>query len=320
MGSPLEGFAFDTAGAGAETALGYLAQSQLSSQQQKYYRENMKKSFGYSQLAQKLAPTNVKQGLVMAGLNPALAVEGRFSPAQSPSAPLGSNSIGMPSIDGAQSALMMSEAKKANAEARNIELKNEQIDDENKIGQGLAISQLQRMADELPDTAYEAKARMQALADMAKNRGSLSALMSFSDMLDKRESYNSRYIQNRLQKAVVDYQLDEKHGFEGHSIIADLANLPSAEFAKLHATTMDLLRHAEWLSKNKELTEEEKNLKLEQIKLTKEQINNLVAATKRINDTNLMKIADDVGAGKESPWKLLAAIAFVIFGNTHIGF
>lgn len=317
---PLEYLALG-AGSGATSAgIGYFANRAMASQQQKYYQKNLAKQFAYSQLAQKMAPSNVKQGLVMAGMSPALATEGRFSPAQSPSAPLGGNSINMPNVDVANTALTMAQAEKTKAEAENVKMQNENMQNENNTAQGLAIMQLEKMASELPDSAIEQKARLQALADMAKNRGALSALSSFSDMLDKRESYNSRAIQNRLQKAVVEYQLDEKHGEEGHSIIADLANLPSAEFAKLHATTMDLLRHAEWLSKNKELTEEEKNLKLEQIKLTKEQTANLVAATKRINDTNLMKIADDVAAGKASPWKLAAALGFLILGNTHVGF
>lgn len=317
---PLEYLALG-AGSGVTSAgIGYFANSAMAAQQQKYYEKNLRKQFAYSQLAQKLAPSNIKQGLVMAGMSPALATEGRFSPAQSPSAPLGGNSINMPNVDVASTALTMAQAEKTKAEAENVKMQNENMQNENNTAQGLAIMQLEKMASELPDSAMEQKARLQALADMAKNRGALAALSSFSDMLDKHESYNSRAIQNRLRKAVVDYQLDEKHGEEGHSIIADLANMPSAEFGKLNATALDFLRHAEWLSKNKELTEEEKNLKLEQIKLTKEQTANLVAATKRINDTNLMKIADDVAAGKESPWKLAAAIAFLLFGNTHIGF
>lgn len=81
---------------------------------------------------------------------------------------------------------------------------------------------------------------------------------------------------------------------------------------------MDLLRHAEWLQSQKGMTDEEKRLKMEQTKLTQEQIKNLQEVTQRIKDTNLMKIAEDVGKGTESPWKLLAAIAFLLFSNTSV--
>lgn len=114
------------AGAGVASAgVGYLAARAMASQQQKYYQKNLAKQFAYSQLAQKLAPSNIKQGLVMAGMSPALAAEGRFSPAQSPSAPLGGNSVNMPDISVPSALQALSGVKQT---ASNIYLQNAEAD------------------------------------------------------------------------------------------------------------------------------------------------------------------------------------------------
>jgi len=303
------------------------ANRRLARQTHGYNKEYMALSHMYEMASARKSAQMTKQGLIAAGLSPALMSQGIFAPATAPTSPSAAapgyspyhlESSGIGDLISLSNLQAQTENIKANTEGQ--KLKNEQTKDENLTAQSLAIMQLEKMASDLPDSAIEQKARLQAMADLAKNRGSLAALSEFSSMLDKSESYNSRLIQNRLQKAVTDYQLDEKHGKDGHSIIADIAELPSMQFSQLWNSSLDLLRHAEWLERQKGLSEEEKNLKLEEIKLTREQIANLKEVTQRIKDTNLMKIADDVGNGKESPWKLLAAISFLLFSNTSISF
>lgn len=80
-----------------------------------------------------------------------------------------------------------------------------------------------------------------------------------------------------------------------------LADMPSKEYEQMASVINYYTEYAKQLNAQKELTDQEKELRMKQIKLTDEQTKNLIAATRRINDTNLMKIADDVAAGKESP-------------------
>lgn len=291
----------------------------------KYNKEYMSLSHMYEMESARKSAQMTKQGLIAAGLSPALMSQGMFAPATAPTAPSAPSpapsrfnitSSGIGDLLAMTNLQAQTDNIKANTEKTKLE--NEKTNDENVTAQGLAIMQLEKMAADLPDSAIEQKARLEALASLAKNRGSLAALNNFAHMLDEHESYNARAIQNRLQKAVTEYQLEEKHGQDGHSIIADLASLPSAQFAQLWNSSMDLLRHAEWLQGQKDMSDAEKNLKLEQTKLTREQIANLKEVTQRIKDTNLMKIAEDVGKGTENPWKLLAAISFLLFSNTSV--
>ena len=290
----------------------------------RYNKELMQLSYGYGQQEQLNAARNTRAGLIAAGINPAIQDGGTFAPASGPSALTSTPAPNRyPNFESPLSGLLQmsnlqAQTDNIKAQTEKTKLENEKTLDENVTSQGLAVIQLEKMAADLPDSALETKARLQALADLAKNRGSLAALTNFAHMLDEHESYNARAIQNRLQKVVTEYQLDDKHGKDGHSIIADLASLPSAQFSQLWSSSMDLLRHAEWLQSQKGMTDEEKKLKIEQTKLTASQIENLKEVTQRIKDTNLMKIAEGVGEGTESPWKLLAAIAFLLFSNTSV--
>lgn len=230
MSDILAGLAFGAGGAGASGLMGFGA----SYLQQKYTRENMKRAYSLGQMEELRRASNQTKGLQMAGLNPALASEGKFSPA-SVSAPSVPN-MPFPSVDFAQSSLMSAEAKKAEAEAESIK-----IDNENKLDANMTavynlenfFNGLQREA--LEDGDLDLAENYSRLSSQVGSVGALRSLHDYFNMADSSVQYRLHHIDYQFTSKVVDEQL--KKGY-----FRDVAKLPRTERLKF-AKEIDHLNH-----------------------------------------------------------------------------
>ena len=309
MSSILEALGFGAGSGVASAGIGYMANRALAQEQQKYYQKNLAKQFAYSQLAQKLAPTNIKQGLVMAGMSPALASEGHFSPAQSPTAPLGSNSVGMPNVNVAESALAVAQAKKSDAEAEALNIRNAQERNADEVSNLLSDVYFKKLSEVARSS--EEKAMYDNLVSVAKNKGAFGLFSEFLNILDKKELYDASYQEYLLRKNVAWLQNHQDADLKA------IANMPVKNLALLDKTLEKYTAEIENLNKQKELTEEEKNLKLSQIKLTDAEIANLKEVTQNLKNTNVMKMIDAGDYGKAFMATILMLLGNISGSVTH---
>lgn len=304
MSSILEALGIGAGSGVASAGIGYIANRALAQEQQKYYQKNLAKQFAYSQLAQKMAPSNLKQGLVMAGMSPALATEGRFSPAQSPTAPLGSNSVGMPNVNVSESMLALAQAKKSDAEADAINIRNNQernADDVSKLLSDVYFKKLSEVA-----RTPEEKAQYDSLASIARNKGAFGLLDTYIGMLDKKELYDLDYQEYLVRKNSAWLQNNADDG----NILLDIARIPSNNRKFLEEQIRKIGAEIENLNKQKDLTIEEKNLKIAQTNLTNQEIEHLKEVVSNLKNTNIMKMIDEGEYGKA-----LIATILMLLGN-----
>lgn len=106
---------------------------EMMKRQHAYNKEQMALQYAYGQRAQKNTASNLVQGLKMAGLSPALAVQGNFAAAPSVT------SSGMPSstphsfaspVTGVQNFLEMAQAKLVEAESEKVEAEKKIVDND----------------------------------------------------------------------------------------------------------------------------------------------------------------------------------------------
>lgn len=281
--------------------------------QHRYNKELMNLSYKYGQSEQQNSALNTKLGYRMAGISPALVAQGNFAPASGPS-PLASTPTPnrFPKMDslgiGIETLLQMKnlKAQTANLEAntKNTEIKNQQEQNANEVSQYLSDVYFSKLADSA-HSPEEQKA-YEHLASIAKNKGAYGLLMSYIDNLDKRELYDAHYQEYLLKKDLAWF----KRNGDNEGIFLNMARMDSKQFEHLDASIKMLIEQAKALSAQKELTDEERNLKLSQIKLTDEQIANLKAVTENVKNSNIVKMVDDGEYGKA-----LIATILMLLGN-----
>lgn len=281
--------------------------------QHRYNKELMKLSYGYGQAEQQNSALNTKIGYMLAGMSPALASEGMFAPAggasplPSSAAPSrypkfesGASLSGLLQLDN-----IKAQTDNLKAQTKNTEIKNEQEQNANEVSDFLADVYFDKMAASA-HSEEEAKA-YENLKSIAKNKGAFGLLENYLDTMDKRELYNAHYQEYLLKRDLAFYQRTNGQLF------MNLAKMPNKQFEQIDAQIKVYLEEAKKLAADKSLTDEERNLKLQQIKLTKEQIENLKAATKNLENTNIMKMIDEEQYGKA-----FIAVILMLLGNVSV--
>lgn len=295
---------------------GQMNASQAKKEQQRQHRYNkelMGLSYKYGQAEQQNSASNTKLGYMLAGLSPALASAGSFAPAGGAS-PLPSSAppsrypkldSGMALSDLFQLDNLKAQTENLKANTKNTELKNEQEQNANEVSSYLADVYFDKMQASA-HSPEEAK-KYEELKTIAKNKGAFGLLQNYLDTLDKRELYDAHYQEYLLKKDIAWYQRSDE------GLFLNLARMPAEQFKQIDAQIKVYLEEAKKLAADKSLTDEERNLKLQQIKLTKEQIENIKAATKNLENTNIMKMIDEEQYGKA----FLATI-LMLLGNISV--
>lgn len=259
--------------------------------QHRYNKEMMGLSYMYGQAEQKNSALNTKEGYKDAGLSPALAAAGSFAPASGPS-PLTSTPSPnrYPDMNSGIAAMFQLQNMKAqtdnlNADTKSKEIKNEQEQDANAVSSYLSDIYFAKMAESAH--SEEEQNKYKELASIAKNKGSYGLLMNFVDTLDKKELYDAHY-QEYLVKEYVAY-----HQALDDDTIKALAKMPTKQYAQLDELAKLYVAEAKKLAADKNLSDEERNLRIAQTKLTNEQIENIKEVTKNLQNTNVMKMLDE---------------------------
>lgn len=247
---------------------------------QKDYRKNTGMNFMYSQRAQREAPSNLVRGLKMAGLSPALATDGAFSPASGNAAPLGTMPLAPTDI--ATIRLTNAEARKSQAQAESLELENA-----NKRNANLTAETFIKgfIGDWLasPSLSENTRFYLEKLQRDSENVGALSVVKDMIDSVDKKVLYDADKMESMVRQAVSARQLGTIG--ESYDIVKDMAELPSKQWAQLHALALQALQQAENLKSGTALTEEN-------IKLSKAQQAQLREVTAQMRDQNIKQFVD----------------------------
>lgn len=298
----LAGLAAGAASGATSSVLGYFG----NKQQQEYYKENQQKAFELGQREQLNRARNARTGLLLAGMSPALAQDGKFAPASAPSVPLGSSSF--PDINMAQSMLAISEARKAEAEANKTNTEVTNMQDENLTAQ----LNLQRMYEKLAaDAAARGNKEDELFFNEMKNEigsaGALRGLAQFIDMSDKAEWYDLHKFIFRVDKAVAETQMRTYGKGAGVDIINDIARMPSSQRTELNETINMLRKKIEIMGVEKEIAEKD-------LELTESEISQIKSATEHLQNMDI-KMLIDKGDYKGAGIALLCLILEAFAGS-----
>lgn len=189
--------------------------------QQDYYKKNQERAFAMAQNEEKLRASNQKQGLIMAGLNPAAAADKPMAAGSAPNSPLGS----MAPVDFAQASLAMAEAEKAQAEAQNtqVDVNRKNVEDAtnsenlNFYFTHLAEDRLKELGGDMEaakkDTDYMYYSSMAENAKDA-NKGAMDGLRAYYQVVGENSDLGLKLITNELESLIKKGQLDDKQVFK----------------------------------------------------------------------------------------------------------
>ena len=252
------------------------------------------RNFQYANDLQRNAPMNTKLGMVAAGLNP--NAEGVTSSTGSMApAPLGSHQA--PTVNFSADNNLMADSRLKNAEAENLELKNNQIKGENESSYENYVSQLGSMVNLYKERGFTHQAEslqdeldnLSRLKDEGKldwNVGNLRGAVNAFTTVDA--------MQDRLSKSLEKMVETETN----YKMLVDGASVPLSQMSKLQR---DLLKEQisnqiatnALLTSQKTLTDEQKN---ELVKLQEKMDNeiNLLVEQKKLteNEANQIRNAD----------------------------
>lgn len=283
--SPLSSFA----SAGADIAVQYGLQNLMNKKQQEFYKENQQRNFDLSQQAQRNSSQNVVAGLKMAGLSPALASSGSFSPASMPGAPLGSSEVPKSSFlesmaIGSQINLQNAEARKTDAEAEEKETEVRRMANEDET---IALNMKQyftQLAKDAP--SVELQKFYTDMAGVAADKGSMSGLSSYFDLQGKTYKVRADIIADKVRSYVEDFRLGQVRQEDlKNPLFASLVRMPEKQFEKVVAEIGYLGAMSDYYSTMKELGESER-------KLTDEEIEQIKAVTDHIRNTDIKQLID----------------------------
>lgn len=266
-GSAFSGIAGSTIG----SILGYGMNANLQRQQFQNEKALMQKSFEYGQRAQENAAANLVRGAKAAGLSPLAVLGQSFSAAQGPSGNAVGASVAAPNVDLSGMMLAASQARLANAEAKNKELTvKHRLDADNAFVEtyrGMLQREKVDILDQLknskgdPSNLNTRLAEIDASLDKLKdpNYSATVGIMEGYKAGAETAKYNfdivNNFLQGKLDKDILVKKL-------GNGTADILATVPSAERADLVAR----IKHAKQLiaeSESKEKLNDETVLKLQ---------------------------------------------------------
>lgn len=224
--SALEG----TTMSGVGTAINLIGQGMLQEDAQAENRANMKMANRMGQAAQVNAARNTVQGYKQAGLSPALAAMGNFSPAQTPSAvasPMGSVSTPSPATSAAELANM----RLVNAQAEKTEVEAERMRHEDEGSNQVLKSTAERI---LNDSAHPLNDDDRAYWESVKKRAE-DGDFNLGDVQSQHNLEN--LIQNHVKtfdEVAAKLYAEQLHkAYLAHQVPETMAKMPEAQFKQL---------------------------------------------------------------------------------------
>lgn len=260
-------------GAAAGQMANTAAQSSMNKAESREWRKNQGYNFELSQEAQRNAARNMVEGYKMAGLSPALAAGGNFSPASMPSAPMQNKQapqMDLASAVQAAKAAELSDAQQANLgeQTRSLKIENDRREQEDSNYNTIMVNTIEKWRDALPKDHSLRSVYDDILAEPDKfNKGSFNALKDATDF-----SAFVREAVARAEGANLRALIARKQSEDG--IYKQLAQMPDAELQALYkeaALKVALAKNAEAQAKSE--GEHLKKLQKEQSKLEAEAAN-----------------------------------------------
>lgn len=283
--SPLSSFA----SAGADTAFQYGLQNLMNKKQQEYYKENQQRNFDLSQQAQRDSAQNVVAGYKMAGLSPALASSGNFSPASMPSAPLGSSEVPKSSLLesmalSSQMKLQDAEARKTEAEAEEKEIEVKRKGDEDAT---YALNMKQFFLQQAKDApSVELRDFYNKMADVTASKGSAQGLAGYFDLQGKSYKTRADIITDKVRAYVEDFRLGQVRSEDlKNPLFAALVKMPEKQLEKT-------IQEIGYLGAMTEYYNTMKDLGKKDVELTTEEIEQIKAMTEHIKNTDVKQLID----------------------------
>lgn len=256
------------------------------------------RNFMQAQELQRLAPINTKLGMMAAGLNPN-SVNVSASPNSSASAPLGSHQA--PAVNLSADNNLMADSRLKNAEAENLELKNDQIKGENESSFENYVEQMQSMVSLYEKRGFKAQAEsLQSELDalsVLKDEGRLNWNVG-----NLRGAVNAFTTVDAMQQRISD-SLDKMIQTEtNYRMLVGNASVPLSQMSKLQRDLLSRqigtqIATASLMMSQKNLTDEQKNEVLKLQKKMDEEIN-LLKEQKKLTEYE----ADQI---RNADWKSL---------------
>jgi hypothetical protein len=284
------------AGAGLSMAYNEYSQRQAEQRAQANYVKNQKMNFQMAQQAERNSAMNQKFGLIQAGLNPALATEGRFSGVAGASAPL--QTAQGQKIDPLTANQLANDATQRDllkAKTENQEIINTRMNDEDSTFdlnlRTWIDGQLKRQ-----DISEDYRKMLESMRGNVApySKGSFDGLSASIELTPKMYEQIERKVNAEYQTKI----LDVKNSLKSYEWVA---RMDMAQFEKLVADTAQIQMNTALLSAKTGLTQHEAN------KLNAE-TSKLVAETMAISDGNIVEL------WTQGEWKKLIAH----YGDTFI--
>lgn len=227
------------------------------------------------------AASDYVTGLKLAGLNPALAHSGNFSPAQPSQGSVSSGGASASPVDFASVAQMLSSAKLADAEAakasedaRSVKISNDNAESANKA----VSSRLSSMASEILRNAKDKPRDSVNLAvDILQNQDLLNRgyVQGLGDYLSWRRNH-SKASQEQVENAFWQDVWTQRNS--DSSIASAVADLPAWEkeklFKELEYTTTQIAR----LESDQSLDENRRELIMQQVAQSRAQMEKIISS------------------------------------------
>lgn len=284
------------AGTGLSTAYNEYSQRQAEQRAQANYVKNQKMNFQMAQQAERNSAMNQKFGLIQAGLNPALATEGKFSGVVGASAPL--QSAQGQKIDPLTANQLANDAAQRDllkAKTENQEIVNTRMNDEDSTYdlnlRTWIDGQLKRQ-----DISEDYRKMLESMRGNVApySKGSFDGLFSSIELTPKMYEQIQRKVNAEYQTKI----LDTKNRLKSYEWVA---RMDMAQFEKLVADTAQIQMNTALLSAKTGLTQSEAN------KLNAE-TQKLIAEAMSISDGNVVEL------WTQGEWKKLIAH----YGDTFI--
>lgn len=304
------------AGIGQSVANTILSRS-TADKEQKQWRSNQNYLNNQARQNQVDAMSLVKQGYEAAGMSPALAVEGNFTPAQPGSVPLQNKQA--PTVDflsnlsafaqvkalEAQASNASAAARKANADAQAKENENRNYEAKRKASKDISDAWLN---DVIEDKQSSARMVMyaQRLKDVQENYPDLLAddIVNVFGNINNGQKYDSEY-----QHYLIDKALDYAKWIDSDFINA-VKDIPKEQLAQLVQTVANM-------QKDKELTEAEIENAKKTLKLIEQQTAETKSRKELEDSENLDKLLPKIDGikGANAGMKSLIKLMTIFFGH-----
>lgn len=256
------------------------------------------RNFQYANDLQRNAPMNTKLGMVAAGLNPNAESVSSATGSMAP-APLGSHQA--PTVNFSADNNLMADSRLKNAEAENLELKNDQIKGENESSFENYVEQMQSMV-----SLYEERGFKQQAESLQSELDALSILKDEGKLNwnvgNLRGAVNAFTTVDAMQQRISD-SLDKMIQTEtNYKMLVGNASVPLSQMSKLQRDLLSRqigtqIATASLMMSQKNLTDEQKNEVLKLQKKMDEEIN-LLKEQKKLTEYEANQI-------RNADWKSL---------------